>query len=133
MKNEGGTPSKLQWNLNPKQWKAENSTGKPIGKIKTKNPFVISFFFAIALLISFGIFFFFNDNDHIITAAVLLPICYLLSLCFSVIGFKRKKRDPNLRGKLLGVLSLLVIIPTTPFLLFLLAYGLVGELSGGCC
>lgn len=133
MKNEGEASSKLQWNLNPKQWIAENSTGKPTGKVKTENPFAISFFFAIALLISFGIFFFINDNDHIITAAVLLPICYLLSLCFSIIGFKRKKRDPNLRGKFLGVLSLLVIIPTTPFLLFLLAYGLVGELSGGCC
>ena len=126
MKNEGGTPSRLQWNLNPKQWIAENSTGKPTGEYCF--PFVISFFFAFALLISFGIF-----NDDIITAAVLLPICYLLSLCFSVIGFKRKKRDPNLRGKLLGVLSLLVIIPTTPFLLFLLAYGLPGELNGGCC
>lgn len=126
MKNEGGTPSKLQWNLNPKQWIAENSTGKPTGEYCF--PFVISFFFAFALLISFGIF-----NDDIITAAVILPICYLLSLCFSVIGFKRKKRDPNLRGKLLGVLSLLVIIPTTPFLLFLLAYGLPGELNGGCC
>ena len=128
MKNEGGTPSKLQWNLNPKQWIAENSTGKPTGEYCF--PFVISFFFAFALLISFGIF---GTNDDIITAAVLLPICYLLSLCFSVIGFKRKKRDPNLRGKLLGVLSLLVIIPTTPFLLFLLAYGLPGELNGGCC
>ena len=133
MKNEGEASSKLQWNLNPKQWIAENSTGKPTGKIKTKNPFVISFFFAIALLISFGIFFVFNDNDLIITAAVILPIFYLLSLCFSIIGFKRKKRDPNLRGKFLGVLSLLIIIPSTPFLLFLLAYGLVGELSGGCC
>ena len=126
MKNEGGTPSKLQWNLNPKQWNA----GKPTGKIKTKNPFVISFFFAIALLISFGMF---SDNDLIITASVILPIFYLLSLCFFIIGFKRKKRDPNLRGKFLGVLSLLVIIPTTPFLLFLLAYGLPGELNGGCC
>ena len=134
MKNEGEASSKLQWNLNPKQWKLEKPTGeKPTGRINTKNPFAISFFFAIALLISFGTFIFFNDNDHIITAAVLLPICYLLSLCFSIIGFKRKKRDPNLRGKFLGVLSLLVIIPTTPLLLFLLAYGLVGELSGGCC
>ncbi len=134
MKNEGEASSKLQWNLNPKQWKLEKPTGeKPTGRINTKNPFAISFFFAIALLISFGTFIFFNDNDHIITAAVLLPICYLLSLCFSIIGFKRKKRDPNLRGKFLGLFSLLVIIPTTPFLLFLLAYGLVGELSGGCC
>ena len=131
MKNEGGTPSKLQWNLNPKQWTLEKPTGeKPTGKIKTKNPFVISFFFAIALLISFGMF---SDNDLIITASVILPIFYLLSLCFFIIGFKRKKRDPNLRGKFLGVLSLLVIIPTTPFLLFLLAYGLPGELNGGCC
>ena len=130
MKNEGEASSKLQWNLNPKQWIAENSTGKPTGKIKTKNPFVISFFFAIALLISFGMF---SDNDLIITASVILPIFYLLSLCFSVIGFKRKKRDPNLRGKFLGVLSLLIIIPSTALLLFLLAYGLVGELSGGCC
>ncbi len=130
MKNEGGTPSKLQWNLNPKQWKAENSTGKPTGEICF--PFAISFFFAFALLIFLG-YFSSGTNDDIITAAVLLPICYLLSLCFSVIGFKRKKRDPNLRGKLLGVLSLLVIIPTTPFLLFLLAYGLPGELNGGCC
>ena len=133
MENEGGDPSKLQWNLNPKQWIAENSTGKPTGKIKAENPFAISFFFATALLISFGIFFFSGTNDNIITAAVILPICYLLSLCFSLIGFKRKKRDPNLRGKFLGVLSLLVIIPTTPFLLFLLAYGLPGELNGGCC
>ena len=133
MKNEGEASSKLQWNLNPKQWIAESSTGKPTGKIKTENPFVISFFFAIALLISFGIFSFINDNDFIITAAVILPIFYLLSLCFSVIGFKRKKRDPNLRGKFLGVLSLLIIIPSTLLLLFLLAYGLVGELSGGCC
>ena len=130
MKDEGRTPSKLQWNLNPKQWVAENSTGKPTGKIKPENPFVISFFFAIALLISFGMF---SDNDLIITASVILPIFYLLSLCFSIIGFKRKKRDPNLRGKFLGVLSLLIIIPSTPLLLFLLAYGLVGELSGGCC
>lgn len=129
MKNEGEASSKLQWNLNPKQWIAESSTGK----IKTENPFVISFFFAIALLISFGIFSFINDNDLIITAAVILPIFYLLSLCFSIIGFKRKKRDPNLRGKFLGVLSLLIIIPSTLLLLFLLAYGLVGELSGGCC
>ena len=133
MKNEGKASSKLQWNLNPKQWIAENSTGKPTGKIKTENPFLISFFFAIALLISFGIFSFIGDNDLIITASVILPIFYLLSLCFSVIVFKRKKRDPNLRGKFLGVLSLLIIIPSTPLLLFLLAYGLVGELSGGCC
>ena len=134
MKNEGEASSKLQWNLNPKQWKLEKPTGeKPTGKIKIENPFVISFFFAIALLISFGIFSFINDNDFIITAAVILPIFYLLSLCFSVIGFKRKKRDPNLRGKFLGVLSLLIIIPSTLLLLFLLAYGLVGELSGGCC
>ena len=131
MKNEGGTPSKLQWNLNPKQWKAENSTGKPTGEICF--PFVISFFFATAYLISFGIFFFSGTNDDIITSGVLIPICFLLSLCFSVIGFKRKKRDPNLRGKLLGVLSLLVISPTTPFLLFLLLYALPGELNGGCC
>ena len=130
MKNEGEASSKLQWNLNPKQWIAESSTGKPTGKIKTENPFVISFFFAIALLISFGMF---SDNDLIITASVILPIFYLLSLCFSIIGFKRKKRDPNLRGKFLGVLSLLIIIPSTLLLLFLLAYGLVGELSGGCC
>ena len=126
MKNEGEASSKLQWNLNPKQWTLE----KPTGKIKTENPFVISFFFAIALLISFRMF---SDNDLIITASVILPIFYLLSLCFSVIGFKRKKRDPNLRGKFLGVLSLLIIIPSTALLLFLLAYGLVGELSGGCC
>jgi hypothetical protein len=130
MKNEGEASSKLQWNLNPKQWIAESSTGKPTGKIKTENPFVISFFFAIALLISFGML---SDNDLIITASVILPIFYLLSLCFSIIGFKRKKRDPNLRGKFLGVLSLLIIIPSTLLLLFLLAYGLVGELSGGCC
>ena len=131
MKNEGETSSKLQWNLNPKQWTLEKPTGeKPTGKIKIENPFVISFFFAIALLISFGMF---SDNDLIITASVILPIFYLLSLCFSIIGFKRKKRDPNLRGKFLGVLSLLIIIPSTPLLLFLLAYGLVGELSGGCC
>jgi len=131
MKNEGEASSKLQWNLNPKQWTLEKPTGeKPTGKIKTENPFVISFFFAIALLISFGMF---SDNDLIITASVILPIFYLLSLCFSIIGFKRKKRDPNLRGKFLGVLSLLIIIPSTPLLLFLLAYGLVGELSGGCC
>ena len=131
MKNEGKASSKLQWNLNPKQWTLEKPTGeKPSGKIKIENPFVISFFFAIALLISFGMF---SDNDLIITASVILPIFYLLSLCFSVIGFKRKKRDPNLRGKFLGVLSLLIIIPSTPLLLFLLAYGLVGELSGGCC
>ena len=131
MKNEGEASSKLQWNLNPKQWTLEKPTGeKPTGKIKTENPFVISFFFAIALLISFGMF---SDNDLIITASVILPIFYLLSLCFFIIGFKRKKRDPNLRGKFLGVLSLLIIIPSTPLLLFLLAYGLVGELSGGCC
>ena len=131
MKNEGKASSKLQWNLNPKQWTLEKPTGeKPTGKIKTENPFVISFFFAIALLISFGML---SDNDLIITASVILPIFYLLSLCFSVIGFKRKKRDPNLRGKFLGVLSLLIIIPSTALLLFLLAYGLVGELSGGCC
>ena len=133
MKNEGETSSKLQWNLNPKQWIAENSTGKPTGKVKTETPFALSYFFAIALLISFGIFSFVNDNDLIITAAGILPIFYLLSLCFSIIGFKRKKRDPNLRGKFLGVLSLLIIIPSTLLLLFLLAYGLVGELSGGCC
>lgn len=131
MKNEGEASSELQWNLNPKQWTLEKPTGeKPTGKIKIENPFVISFFFAIALLISFGMF---SDNDLIITASVILPIFYLLSLCFSIIGFKRKKRDPNLRGKFLGVLSLLIIIPSTPLLLFLLAYGLVGELSGGCC
>ena len=131
MKNEGKASSKLQWNLNPKQWTLEKPTGeKPTGKIKIENPFVISFFFAIALLISFGMF---SDNDLIITASVILPIFYLLSLCFSIIGFKRKKRDPNLRGKFLGVLSLLIIIPSTALLLFLLAYGLVGELSGGCC
>ncbi len=131
MKNEGEASSKLQWNLNPKQWTLEKPTGeKPTGKIKTENPFVISFFFAIALLISFGML---SDNDLIITASVILPIFYLLSLCFFIIGFKRKKRDPNLRGKFLGVLSLLIIIPSTPLLLFLLAYGLVGELSGGCC
>jgi len=131
MKNEGKASSKLQWNLNPKQWTLEKPTGeKPTGKIKTENPFVISFFFAIALLISFGML---SDNDLIITASVILPIFYLLSLCFFIIGFKRKKRDPNLRGKFLGVLSLLIIIPSTALLLFLLAYGLVGELSGGCC
>ena len=131
MKNEGEASSKLQWNLNPKQWTLEKPTGeKPTGKIKAENPFAISFFFAIALLISFGMF---SDNDLIITASVILPIFYLLSLCFSIIGFKRKKRDPNLRGKFLGVLSLLIIIPSTALLLFLLAYGLVGELSGGCC
>jgi len=131
MKNEGEASSKLQWNLNPKQWTLEKPTGeKPTGKIKIENPFVISFFFAIALLISFGMF---SDNDLIITASVILPIFYLLSLCFFIIGFKRKKRDPNLRGKFLGVLSLLIIIPSTLLLLFLLAYGLVGELSGGCC
>ena len=95
--------------------------------------FVISFFFAIALWISVGIFFIFNDNDLIITASVILPIFYLLSLCFLIIGFKRKKRDSNLRGKFLGLLSLLSMIPSTGFILFLLAYGLVGELSGGCC
>ncbi len=131
MKDEGRTPSKLQWNLNPKQWVAENSTGKPTGKICF--PFAISFFFATALLISFGIFIAISTNDDIITFAVILSICYLLSLCFSVIGFKRKKRDPDLRGKFLGVLSLLVVIPITPFLLFLLLYGLPGELNGGCC
>ncbi len=131
MKNEGEASSKLQWNLNPKQWTLEKPTGeKPTGKIKTENPFVISFFFAIALLISFGML---SDNDLIITASVILPIFYLLSLCFFIIGFKRKKRNPNLRGKFLGVLSLLIIIPSTALLLFLLAYGLVGELSGGCC
>tara|TARA_B100000073_G_scaffold141673_1_gene116587 strand:- start:10467 stop:10862 length:396 start_codon:yes stop_codon:yes gene_type:complete len=131
MKNEGEASSKLQWNLNPKQWTLEKPTGeKPTGKIKAENPFAISFFFAIALLISFGMV---SDNDLIITASVILPIFYLLSLCFFIIGFKRKKRDPNLRGKFLGVLSLLIIIPSTPLLLFLLAYGLVGELSGGCC
>jgi len=127
MKDEGTTPSKLQWNLNPKQWIREEPTGKIC------LPFVISFFFAAALLISFGIFITRGTNDYIITSAVIFPICYLLSLCFSVIGFKRKKRDPDLRGKLLGVLSLLVIIPTTPFLLFLLVYALPGELNGGCC
>ena len=131
MKNEGEASSKLQWNLNPKQWTLEKPTGeKPTGKIKAESPFAISFFFAIALLISFGMV---SDNDLIITASVILPIFYLLSLCFFIIGFKRKKRDPNLRGKFLGVLSLLIIIPSTPLLLFLLAYGLVGELSGGCC
>lgn len=127
MKDEGRTPSKLQWNLNPKQWTLE----KPTGKICF--PFAISFFFATALLISFGIFIAISTNDDIITFAVILSICYLLSLCFSVIGFKRKKRDPDLRGKYLGVLSLLVVIPITPFLLFLLLYGLPGELNGGCC
>ena len=132
MKDEGGTPSKLQWNLNPKQWTLEKPTGeKPTGKICF--PFAISFFFATAYLISFGIFFINGTNDDIITSGVLLPICFLLSLCFAVIGFKRKKRDPNLRGKFLGVLSLLVISPTTPFLLLLLAYALPGELNGGCC
>lgn len=132
MKDEGRTPSKLQWNLNPKQWTLEKPTGeKPTGKICF--PFAISFFFATALLISFGIFIAISTNDDIITFAVILSICYLLSLCFSVIGFKRKKRDPDLRGKFLGVLSLLVVIPITPFLLFLLLYGLPGELNGGCC
>ena len=132
MKDEGRTPSKLQWNLNPKQWTLEKPTGKKTtGKICF--PFAISFFFATALLISFGIFIAISTNDDIITFAVILSICYLLSLCFSVIGFKRKKRDPDLRGKYLGVLSLLVVIPITPFLLFLLLYGLPGELNGGCC
>ena len=77
------------------------------------------------------------DGTGIIIWGLATSLCYLISLVTAVIGRRRVKRDPDLKGNKFNTLylTLLTIVNffNTWIVLFIWVYALPGELNGGCC
>ena len=77
------------------------------------------------------------DGIGIIIWGLATSLCYLISLVTAVIGRRRVKRDPDLKGNKFNTLylTLLTIVNffNTWIVLFIWVYALPGELNGGCC
>ena len=75
--------------------------------------------------------------DGMILAGLATSLCYLISLVTGIIGRRRVKRDPDLKGNKFNTLylRLLTIVNffNTWIVLFIWVYALPGELNGGCC
>ena len=76
------------------------------------------------------------DGTGIIIWGLATSLCYLISLVTAVIGRRRVKRDPDLKGNKFNTLylTLLTIVNffNTWIVLFIWVDAL-GELNGGCC
>ena len=105
---------------------------------------LISLLFAVLALIAFFLVPIFSDDgtghdgaDEVILVGSVISLCYLISLVTGVIGRRRVKRDPDLKGNKFNTLYLklltIVNLGNTSFVLFIWAYVLPGELNGGCC
>ena len=77
------------------------------------------------------------NGTGIIIWGLATSLCYLISLVTAVIGRRRVKRDPDLKGNKFNTLylTLLTIVNffNTCIVLFIWVYALPGELNGGCC
>ena len=101
---------------------------------------LISLLFAVLSLIVFflvGSFVSDDGTDGIILVGLATSLCYLVSLVTGVIGRRRVKRDPDLKGNKFNTLYLTLLtimnLGNTWFVLFIWVYVLPGELNGGCC
>ena len=77
------------------------------------------------------------NGTGIIIWGLATSLCYLISLVTAVIGRRRVKRDPDLKGNKFNTLylTLLTIVNffNTWIVLFIWVDALPGELNGGCC
>ena len=77
------------------------------------------------------------NGEGIIILGLATSLFYLISLVTAVIGHRRIKRDPDLKGNKFNTLylTLLTIVNffNTWIVLFIWVYALPGELNGGCC
>ncbi len=77
------------------------------------------------------------NGEGIIIWGLATSLFYLISLVTAVIGHRRIKRDPDLKGNKFNTLylTLLTIVNffNTWIVLFIWVYALPGELNGGCC
>ena len=133
--NQPPPPSKQQQQL----YVADSSAWLPKGPMCLTC--LISLLFAVLALIVFflaGSFVFVTDGtDGIILVGLATSLCYLVSLVTGIIGRRRVKRDPDLKGNKFNTLylTLLTIVNffNTWIVLFIWVYALPGELNGGCC
>ena len=77
------------------------------------------------------------NGEGVIIWGLATSLFYLISLVTAVIGHRRIKRDPDLKGNKFNTLylTLLTIVNffNTWIVLFIWVYALPGELNGGCC
>ena len=77
------------------------------------------------------------NGTGIIIWGLATSLCYLISLVTAVIGRRRVKRDPDLKGNKFNTLylTLLTIVNffNTYIVFFIWVDALPGELNGGCC
>ena len=77
------------------------------------------------------------NGEGIIIWGLATSLCYLISLVTAVIGHRRIKRDPDLKGNKFNTLylTLLTIVNffNTYIVFFIWVDALPGELNGGCC
>ncbi|MCH1513058.1 MAG: hypothetical protein L7S58_05805 [Acidimicrobiales bacterium] len=132
--NQPPPPSKQQQQL----YVADGSAWLPKGPMCLTC--LISLFFAVLTLIVFflvGSFVSDDGTDGIILVGLATSLCYLVSLVTGVIGRRRVKRDPDLKGNKFNTLYLTLLtimnLGNTWFVLFIWVYVLPGELNGGCC
>jgi len=78
-----------------------------------------------------------SDGIGIIIWGLATSLCYLISLVTGIIGRRRVKQDPDLKGNKFNTLylTLLTIVNffNTWIVLFIWVDALPGELNGGCC
>ena len=133
--NQPPPPSKQQQQL----YVADGSTWlrNPSGPMY----YQISLLFAVLALIVFflagGYVFVTDGTDGIILVGLATSLCYLVSLVTGIIGRRRVKRDPDLKGNKFNTLylTLLTIVNffNTYIVFFIWVDALPGELNGGCC
>ena len=133
--NQPPPPSKQQQQL----YVADGSAWLPKGPMCLTC--LISLLFAVLALIVFflaGSFVFVTDGtDGIILVGLATSLFYLISLVTGIIGRRRVKRDPDLKGNKFNTLylTLLTIVNffNTYIVFFIWVDALPGELNGGCC
>ena len=78
-----------------------------------------------------------SDGIGIIIWGLATSLCYLISLVTGIIGRRRVKQDPDLKGNKFNTLylTLLTIVNffNTWIVLFIWVDALPGELNGSCC